>query len=147
MSSRDRLAYRGLLAAGIFLPVLAFILVAFEVWLFAAFCGTAWMIATVCLVHLQTRVLNSGARSLRDSVARRGGNTAVGSDLATQVETMSADLAVMRAHAQAEPNQDEVRDDLVQLANSLRREMRLLQYAVTVHDEPSISPATAEPRA
>ncbi|GAA1534135.1 hypothetical protein [Brevibacterium picturae] len=146
MSSRDRLAYRGLVAAGIVLPVLAFICAAIEVWLLVALFGSAWMIAAVGLVHMQTRVLNSGARALRDSVARRGGNTDAGSDLATHLETMAADLAVIRAHAQAEPPQDEVRDDLVRLAHSLRREMRLLQYAVTVHDEPSASPATAEPR-
>lgn len=146
MSSRDRLAYRGLVAAGISLPVLAFTFAAVGIWLLAALFGSVWMIAAVCLVHLQTRVLNSGARALRDSVARRGGNTDAGSDLATHLDTMAADLAVMRAHAQAEPTQDEVRDDLVRLAHSLRREMRLLQYAVTVQDDPSASPVTAEPR-
>lgn len=146
MNSKDRLAYRGLVAAGIVLPVLAFICAAIGIWLLVALFGSAWMIAAVCLVHMQTRVLNSGARALRDSVARRGGDTDVGSDLAMHLDTMAADLAVMRAHAQAEPTQDEVRDDLVRLAHSLRREMRLLQYAVTVHDEPSASSATAEPR-
>lgn len=146
MNSKDRLAYRGLIAAGIVLPVLAFICAAIGIWLLVALFGSAWMIAAVCLVHMQTRVLNSGARALRDSVARRGGDTDAGSDLAMHLDTMAADLAVMRAHAQAEPTQDEVRDDLVRLAHSLRREMRLLQYAVTVHDEPSASSATAEPR-
>lgn len=146
MNSKDRLAYRGLVAAGIVLPVLAFICAAIGIWLLVALFGSAWMIAAVCLVHMQTRVLNSGARALRDSVARRGGDTDAGSDLAMHLDTMAADLAVMRAHAQAEPTQDEMRDDLVRLAHSLRREMRLLQYAVTVHDEPSALSATAEPR-
>ncbi|MCF2585832.1 hypothetical protein [Brevibacterium sp. UCMA 11752] len=146
MNSKDRLAYRGLVAAGIVLPVLAFLCAAIGIWLLVALFGSTWMIAAVCLMHMQTRVLNSGARALRDSVARRGGDTDAGSDLAMHLDTMAADLALMRAHAQAEPTQDEVRDDLVRLAHSLRREMRLLQYAVTVHDEPSASAATAEPR-
>lgn len=144
MKSRDRLAYRGLLAATVTVPVLAFIVAALGAWLFAALFGGVWMMAVAGLVHMQTRVLNSGARALRDSVAQHHGTVAPDSSLVSRLDSMSEDLAMVRAHANAEPTQDEVRADLVQLAQSLRREMRLLQYAVTIQDESSTVPMSAE---
>src|SRR5699024_10846320 len=114
-------------------------------WSLAAVSAGLWMLVAAGLVHAQTRILNAGARSLRDSVARRRGTVSEDSALLDRLEGISEDLAIVRARAGAEPTQDEVRADLVQLAHSLRREMRLLQHSVPVPPEPAApAPASAE---
>lgn len=135
MNSQDRLAYRGLLAVTALLPLLGIAVAALGMWTFAAVCAGLWMIAGAGLLHAQTRLLNAGARSLRDSVARRGGAVTEDSALLSRLDSISEDLAMVRARASSEPTQDEVRADLVQLAHSLRREVRLLQYSMTVSGE------------
>lgn len=145
MNSRDRSVYRGLLAVAVVLPILAIASALLGMWSLAAVSAGLWMLVAAGLVHAQTRILNAGARSLRDSVARRRGTVSEDSALLDRLEGISEDLAIVRARAGAEPTQDEVRADLVQLAHSLRREMRLLQYSVTVPAEAAApAPASAE---
>lgn len=145
MKPPDRSVYRGLLILTGLFPLAGIMLVAFGLWTIAAVCGCLWMLSTVGLIHTQTRVLNAGARSLRDSFAVRGGVVIDDPQLLRRLDSIGEDLAMVRAHASAEPTQDEVRADLVQLAHSLRREVRLLQYSVTVSDEAQTMPAKTEP--
>lgn len=135
MNSRDRLAYRGLLLVAGLLPVLGAVSAVLGAWIAAAVCGGSWMLVISGLVHAQTRVINAGARSLRDSMAGRHGAITPDGPLLDRLSRISDDLAVMRARAEMEPTQDEVRTDLVRLAQSLRREVRFLQYSVTVSPE------------
>ena len=143
MNSRDRLAYRGMLAVTVILPVAGMIFAIFDRWTLAAMCAGLWMITCAGLVHLQTRVLNSGARALRDSVAKRSSIATDNSALLGRLDSISEDLAMVRARAASEPTQDEVRADVVQLAHSLRREVRFLQYSLAVSDETTSVPASA----
>ena len=109
MNSRDRLAYRGMLAVSVILPVAGMMFAIFDHWTLAAICAGLWMIVYAGLVHVQTRVLNSGARALRDSVAKRGGTATDNSALLSRLDSISEDLAMVRARAASEPTQDEVR--------------------------------------
>lgn len=143
MNSRDRVAYRGMLAVTVILPVAGMIFAIFDRWTLAAMCAGLWMITCAGLVHLQTRVLNSGARALRDSVAKRSSIATDNSALLGRLDSISEDLAMVRARAASEPTQDEVRADVVQLAHSLRREVRFLQYSLAVSDETTSVPASA----
>lgn len=142
MNSRDRLAYRGLLVVAVVLSIIGMVSAILGMWILAAICAGLWMIAGTGMVHAQTRLLNAGARSLRDSVARRSGVASGDSALRGRLDSISEDLAMVRARASSEPTQDEVRADLVQLAHSLRREVRLLQYFVTVSGEAAAVPAS-----
>lgn len=143
MNSRDHLAYRGMLAVTVILPVAGMIFAFFDRWTLATICAGLWMIICAGLVHVQTRVLNSGARALRDSVAKRGSTATDTSALLGRLDSISEDLAMVRARAASEPTQDEVRADVVQLAHSLRREVRFLQYSLAVSDETTSVPASA----
>lgn len=135
MNTRDRTAYRGLLVITAILPALGAVCAILETWSAAAVFGGLWMIAIPGVLHAQTRVINAGARSLRDTMSGRHGTVRDDEPLLDRLTRMSDDLAVMRARADLEPSQDDVQADLVRLAQSLRREVRFLQYSVSVSNE------------
>ncbi|WP_156913827.1 hypothetical protein [Brevibacterium album] len=139
MNPRDRLAYRCLLAAAVAAAALAVVLGAFGAWGGVAGCAGAWMIVMAALLHMQTRVINAGIRSVRDAAPARGSAAPHAAQTLARLDGISEDLAVVRARTEAEPAPDDVRTDLVQLAQSLRREVRLLQYSVSEAVSPAAS--------
>ncbi|MGR6090120.1 hypothetical protein [Brevibacterium sp. CSND-B09] len=127
------------LTAAVALAVAAGLTAAFGFWVATAIAIGLWLAVVPLLIHLQTRIVNAGTRAMRDSLARRNVAAVDDAALISRLDALTQDLAVLRATAAAEPTQNEVQADLIQLAHTLRREVRLLQYAISIADESSVS--------